>query len=82
METNYILHTVNQINKEKTKSAERNEPKQKLSDFFLDVAKYILTGVFFATIFSLIKNVIWLIIVCSILITIFLTFGIILLKKK
>jgi len=82
MEANYILHTVNQINKEKTKSAEQNEIKRKMGDFCIDVAKYVLTGVFFATIFSLIENVMWLIIVCSLLIMTFISFGIVLLKKK
>ena len=77
METTEVLHIENQTNKEKTKSAEPNDFKNKLSNFCLDVAKYTLTGIFLATIFVLIKSVVWVLIFSGILIIVFILAGMI-----
>jgi hypothetical protein len=55
------LHIEIQTNKNETKNTEQHDTRKKLSNFCLDVAKYILTGVFFTAIFALIKNVLWII---------------------
>ena len=82
MEANYILHAVNQINKEKTKDTDRNDTRKKLSDFCLDVAKYILTGVVFSTIFALMENVVGLVVLAGSLIVTLMLLGISLNKTK
>jgi len=82
MEPTNTLHIEIQTNKKETKSTEQNDTNKKLSNFCLDVAKYILTGVFFTTIFTLINNVIWLFLICGFLIIAFITSGIVLNKIK
>jgi hypothetical protein len=75
------LHIEIQANKNKTKDTEQNDTRKKLSSFCLDVAKYILTGVFFTAVFALIKNVLWIIFLSSFFTIVFISFGITLNKK-
>jgi hypothetical protein len=56
METIPSLHLEIQTDKNETKSTEQNGTNKKLSDFCLDVAKYVFTGVFLASIFALINK--------------------------
>jgi len=82
MKPQNILHIEIQTNKEKTKNTEQNEIKHKLSDFFLDVAKYALAGIFFSTLLVLIESVFWSIFFSGISVVIFVILGIALTKIK
>jgi hypothetical protein len=82
MNATNALHIEIQTNKNETKGTGQNDTNKKLSNFCLDVAKYIFTGVFFATIFALIKNVVWIIFFSGILVVAFVLAGIILNKMK
>ena len=82
METNNALHIEIQTNKNETKTTEQNDTKKKLSNFCLDVAKYVFTGVFLASIFVLIKSEFWTIIFSIIVVIGFIFFGITLNKIK
>jgi len=82
METTEVLHIENQSNKKETKSTEQNDTKKKLSNFCLDVAKYVLTGVFFATIFVLIEDRYWILFFSGILVGVLILIGVTLNKQK
>ena len=82
METTDVLHIENQTNKQETKSTEFYDTKKKLSGFFLDVAKYMFTGIFLTTFFLWMGNVFWVLFICGILIIGFILIGIILNKQK
>jgi len=82
MNTPNTLHIEIQTTKEKPKSIDQNDTKNKLSNFCLDVAKYILSGVFITTVFALINNAIWIVLVCGLLIAAFFSLGITLNKIK
>ena len=82
METTEVLHIENQTNKKETRNTEPDDTKKKLSNFCLDVAKYVLTGVFFATIFVLIEDRYWILFFSGILVGAFIFIGITFNKQK
>jgi hypothetical protein len=82
MKTVNALHIEIQANNNETKYIEQNDTKKKLSGFCLDVAKFIFTGVFFTTIFALIKNVLWLVLLSGFITIVLISFGIVLNKLK
>ena len=82
METTNVLHIENQTNKKETKSTEQDDTKKKLSNFCLDVAKYIFTGIFLTTFFLWMEDVFWVLFICGILIIGFILIGITFNKQK
>jgi hypothetical protein len=78
MEPTTSLHIEIQANKNKTKSTEQNGT----SDFCLDVAKYVFTGVFLASIFALINKSVWVIFISGIAVVLSILIGIKLNKSK
>jgi hypothetical protein len=82
MKTHKVLHIENQTNKKGTKSTEKDDFKNKMSNFCLDVAKYTLTGIFLATIFVLIEDLVLVLIISGTLIIIFIFLGMSLNKSK